>query len=194
MLDKWAHNGHKLGECWVDLSNDITYVHVPKNASSFIKGCLQASTKWQHSDTLVNSNRYLIALRDPIERWCSGMAQYQINSRQLKLDVTEVFNQITFDDHTEQQIYFLRGIDLNKVTFVMINNTFNNTISRWFSENGYVVNVDTMPRFNQSSDVKLGLKQKYQQLVDSNPNYMLQLKKHFSADYELINKVKFYAY
>ena len=192
MLDKWAHLGHKLGECWVDPTNNITYVHVPKNASSFIKGCLISSKQWQHSDTLINSSRYLITLRDPIERWCSGMAQYQVNSQQLELDVDNVFNQITFDDHTEQQIYFLQDIDLNKVTFVMINDTFNETIGRWFRENGYVVNVDIMPKFNQSSDVKLELKQKYQQLVDSNPDYVLQLKKHFAADYELINKVKFY--
>ena len=192
MLDKWAHLGHKLGECWVDPTNNITYVHVPKNASSFIKGCLISSKKWQHSDTLINSSRYLVALRDPIERWCSGMAQYQVNSQQLELDVAIVFNQITFDDHTEQQIYFLQDIDLNKVTFVMINNTFNETISRWFGENEYIVKVNTMPKFNQSSDIKLELKQKYRQLVDSNPDYMLQLKKHFAADYELINKVKFY--
>ena len=192
MLDKWAHLGHKLGECWVDLANNITYVHVPKNASSFIKGCLISSKKWQHCEALVDSNRYLIALRDPIERWCSGMAQYQINSQQLELDVIDVFNQITFDDHTEQQIYFLQDIDLNKAIFVMINDTFNETISHWFSENGYVVNVDTMPKFNQSSDIKLELKQKYQQLVDSNPDLVLQLKNHFAADYELINKVKFY--
>ena len=192
MLDKWAHLGHKLGECWVDSAADITYVHVPKNASSFIKGCLQTSNRWQHSDTLVNNSRYLIAMRDPIERWCSGIAQFQLNSQQLELDVDKVFNQITFDDHTEQQIYFLQGNDLNKVIFVMINDTFNETISRWFGENGYTVNVDTMPKFNQSSDIKLELKQKYQQLVDSNPDYMLQLKKHFAADYELINKVKFY--
>ena len=192
MLDRWAHLGHKLGECWFDSANNITYVHVPKNASSFIKGCLQASTKWEHSDILVNSEQYLVVLRDPIERWCSGIAQFQINSQQLELDVNDVFNQITFDDHTEEQIYFLQDIGLNKVTFIMINDAFNETISRWFGENGYTVNVDTMPKFNQSSDIKLELKQKYQQLVDSNPDYMLQLKKHFAADYELINKVKFY--
>ena len=192
MLDRWAHLGHKLGECWVDSTNNITYVHVPKNASSFFKGCLVASNQWLHSNTLVISKQYLVLLRDPIERWCSGMAEYQVNSQQLDLDIVTIFKKITFDDHTEQQIYFLHGIDLNKVTFIMINDTFNETISRWLTEKEYVLNGYNMPKFNQSSDVKLELKQKYQQLVDSNPDYMLQLKKHFAADYDLINKVKFY--
>ena len=192
MLDRWAHLGHKLGECWVDSTNNITYVHIPKNASSFFKGCLVASNQWQHSNTLIISEQYLVLLRDPIERWCSGMAEYQVNSRQLDLDIVTIFKKITFDDHTEQQIYFLHGIDLNKVTFIMINDTFNETISHWLTEKEYVLNGYNMPKFNQSSDVKLELKQKYQQLVDSNPDYMLQLKQHFAADYELINKVKFY--
>lgn len=188
MIDKWAHVGHKLGECWTNPTT--TYVHIPKNISSCIKGCL-ASNKWQHSDVLVNNEQFLIVLRDPIDRWCSGIAEFQVNSHQLDLDVDKVFAQITFDDHTEQQVYFLQNIDLNKVTFIMVNNNFNTIFNKWLNERGYP-SVDDTPRFNQSSGIKLELKQKYQQLVDSNPDYMLQLKKHFAADYELINKVKFY--
>ena len=190
MIDKWAYLGHKLGECWVDPTSSLTYIHIPKNASSSVKGCM-ASNRWQHSDTLIKNKQFLVVLRDPIDRWCSGIAQFQINSKQLELDVAKVFEQITFDDHTEQQIYFLQGIDLNKVTFIMVNNNFNTIFNKWLNEKGYPSVADT-PRFNQSSGIKLELKQKYQQLIDSNPVYMLQLKKHFAADYELINKVKFY--
>ena len=190
MIDKWAHVGHKLGECWVSPAGNITYIHIPKNASSRVKGCV-ASNQWQHSDTLVNSDQFLVILRDPIDRWCSGIAQFQLNNQQLELDVAEVFNRITFDDHTEQQIYFLQTVDLNKVTFIMIDDEFDNTFNHWLVENGYP-KIDNTIRFNQSDGIKLELKQKYQRLIDSTPEYMLQLKKHFANDYALIHQVKFY--
>ena len=190
MIDKWEHLGHKLGECWVSPTGNITYIHIPKNASSSIKTCL-AGNQWQHSNTLVTNEQILVVLRDPIDRWCSGMAQFQINSQQLELDITQVFEQITFDDHTEQQIYFIQNIDLNKVTFMMVNDNFNNIFNKWLNDKGYPTVADTT-RFNQSNDTKLELKHKYQQLINSNPNYMLRLTEHFANDYELINKVKFY--
>jgi len=82
-LGRWAHLGHRLGECWVDEVNDKSYIHVPKNASSFIKGVLIGSGGfWHHSETLVNSGENLVILRDPIDRWCSGVAQYLYNTNQ----------------------------------------------------------------------------------------------------------------
>ena len=89
-MDRWAHLGHSLGECWVDNTTGITYVHIPKNASSFIKGCVLASLKFKHSNTLVKSPRYLIALRDPVERWVSGIAQYEFNSKQDHIPYQEI--------------------------------------------------------------------------------------------------------
>ena len=31
-LGRWAHLGHRLGECWIDDTRDIAYIHIPKNA------------------------------------------------------------------------------------------------------------------------------------------------------------------
>jgi len=189
-MDRWAHLGHTLGECWVDREQDIAYIHIPKNASSFIKGCLLASLKFTHSNMSIRTNRYLVALRDPIERWVSGMAEYEFNGKQPNID----YQQITFDDHTETQDYFLQDIVIKNTDFIMVNNNLRTNLTRWFDEFGYRVDVDNMKQYN-AADLnieKQQLKSKYQTIVDNNPEFVLKLKKHYANDYKLINSVKYY--
>jgi hypothetical protein len=190
-MDRWAHLGHRLGECWVDSSARTTYIHIPKNASSYIKGCVLSTNKWQHSDTLVQNEKYLVALRDPVDRWTSGMAQYQINSNQFDLSDEEIFNTITFDDHTEQQLYFLEGVNLLSCDFILVNDQLTTTLNKWFTEK-YSITVDHLPKYNSSEGVKLEIKQRLTDTLKQNPNLMSKLKEHFRIDYELINRVKFY--
>jgi hypothetical protein len=194
MLGKWIHLGHRLGECWVDETRSITYIHVPKNASSFIKGCLIGSGGfWKHSETLVISNETLIVLRDPIERWCSGIAQYQYNSKQFDMTLDEAFNTITFDDHTDLQTYFLQGVDLSKATYMLADDTLRITLEKWVRERGYHTNISIAHSYNASvGDERENIKSQYLDILASRPDLVLQLKNHFAADYELFNKVKFY--
>lgn len=183
MEDKWAHLGHHLGECWY--GQGITYVHIPKNASSFIKGCLLGSHKFTHSDTLVKNNKYLVVLRDPIERWVSGMAQYEINSKLSDIP----YEQITLDDHTERQVYFLQSVDLTKCDFIMVDDQLTNNLNLWFKAHNYKVDTNSLPTFNAGQEE---LKTKYQTIIDNDSDFMLKLKQHFADDYKLINRVKLY--
>jgi hypothetical protein len=188
-MDRWAHLGHTLGECWIDREQDISYVHVPKNASSFIKGCLLASLKFTHSNVSIRTNRYLVALRDPIERWVSGMAEYEFNSKQPTID----YQQITFDDHTETQDYFLQHIVIKNTDFIMVNDNLRTNLTRWVNEFGYRVDVNNMQQYNASLNTdKQQLKLKYQTIIDSDLDFVLKLKKHYANDYKLINSVKYY--
>jgi hypothetical protein len=183
--------GHKLGECWTD-NNGLTFINIPKNASSFVKGYL-LSDNWTQCDHLVNSQTYFAILRDPIERWLSGIAQYQFNSNQYEMNIADIFKNITFDDHTELQSYFLQTVDLSKTIFLKCDDNLKLNLINYFKTQGHDIGWRIMPNINASTeDIRSTLKDNMRQLVDSNPDYMLQLKKHFAADYELINKVKFY--
>jgi len=190
---RWAHLGHRLSECWVDTVHNKSYIHIPKNASSFIKGILIGSGGfWYHSETLVNSDENLIVLRDPVDRWCSGITQYLHNSK-LDLSVNEVLDKITFDDHTDLQTYFLQGVDLDHATFMMVNDDLRANMNDWILNCGYRTNVDLAIAYNASSeDDRVTTKNYYTKLLDQNPEFVLKLRKHFEADYELINRVKFY--
>lgn len=192
-MNKWAHLGHQLGECWVNTDKSLTYINIPKNASSYMKACLMGSRdKWSYYDHFVPHQQILVLLRDPIDRWCSGMAQSLFNSgTELPDDI--VFKYITVDDHTELQTYFLQGIDLTNTTFFLVNDHLTENLIRWAIENGNPINTKNISRYNASSeDNRINLKQRFLEVVENYPEYMLKLKKHFEADYELINRVKFY--
>lgn len=192
-LGRWAHLGHRLGECWVDEVNDISYIHVPKNASSFVKGVLMGCGGfWHHSETLVNSKENLVILRDPIDRWCSGITQYLYNSKQ-DLSVDEVFDKITFDDHTDLQTYFLQGVDLDRTTFMLVNESLKANLNNWVYNRAYRTNVDIAIQYNASGeDDRRTTKEYYVELLEQRPDLVLKLQQYFEADYKLIGSVKFY--
>ena len=189
-MDKWAHLGHTLGECWNDPARNITFVHIPKNASSFVKGCLLSTDQFIHSDNLINADQYLITLRDPIERWISGIAQFMSVDSNKHLTPDELVNIITFDDHTELQTYFLKDIDLNKCTFLRVDKNLKANLKIWMAVHGYyVTNFDKISNINQGDE---SIKSRIAAMVDGNSQIKLNLTKHYANDYELINRVKFY--
>ena len=194
MSGKWAHLGHNLGECWNDPKKSITFINIPKNASSFIKGCLISSGCFTHSDSLVTADRYLVILRDPIERWVSGIAQfvtedYTIPLINQTLPLHRLIKTITVDDHTELQTYFLEGVDINKCEFLLVNQNLRTNINRWFLDHGYDINLDNLPNINEGHQES---KNKFAAMVDNDNQIKLKLTEHYANDYELINRVKFY--
>jgi hypothetical protein len=188
-MDKWAHLGHHLGECWNDKDKSITFVHIPKNASSFIKGCLLSSNCFTHSDNLITSDKYLISLRDPIERWVSGITQLMCGPGNQHLTLQDLVSTVTFDDHTELQTYFLEGIDLDRCAFLRVDRHLRTNIKQWTIDNGYQIDVDSVPNINEGNQL---LKDRFAAMVDGNSQIKLKLAEHYAKDYELINRVKFY--
>jgi hypothetical protein len=190
-MDRWAHLGHRLGECYYCGSISRTYVHIPKNASSYIKACLLQTNNWFHSEKFITNDQYLVALRDPVDRWLSGMAQYQINSNQIDLSIDEIFNTITFDDHTELQTYFLKGVNLLACDFIWVDDNLTTKLNKWFIEK-YSATITHLPKYNTGEGVKLELKQRLINAIDQHPEFLLKLKEHFALDYRLIESVTYY--
>ena len=189
MSDKWAHLGHTLGECWNDKDKSTTFVHIPKNASSFVKGCLLSSGRFTHSDNLVTADHYLITLRDPIERWISGVAQFMNDTKNQQVTLHELIDRVTVDDHTELQTYFLEGVDLDRCTIIQVNKDLRANLSMWLKENDYIVDIDSIPNINQGNQLLID---RFAAMVDGNSQIKLKLVTHYEQDYALINRVKFY--
>ena len=189
MSSKWAHLGHTLGECWNDTNKSTTFVHIPKNASSFVKGCLLSSGNFTHSDSLVTADQYLVTLRDPIDRWISGIAQFMNDENNQSVTLHDLVDRVTIDDHTELQTYFLEGVDLDRCTFIQVDKNLRTNLSAWFKENDYIVNMDNIPTINQGNQL---LKDRFAAMVDGNSQIKLKLVTHYEQDYALINRVKFY--
>jgi hypothetical protein len=131
-------------------------------------------------------------LRDPIDRWCSGITQYLYNSKQ-DLSADEIFDKITFDDHTDLQTYFLQGVDLDKTTFMLVNDNLKANLNNWIYNRAYRTNVDIAIQYNASGDDdRWTTKEYYVKLLEQNPDLVLKLQQHFELDYKLIGSVKFY--
>jgi hypothetical protein len=191
-LGRWAHLGHRLGECWVDETHHLTYVHVPKNASSFIKGCLIGCYgMWKHSETLVPADQYLIVLRDPIERWISGIAEYCHNSGNM-MTVKQALTQVTFDDHTEHQVYFIQGVDLTKATFLRVDENLRANLEHWLKQFNYRTNIQIALEYNTSAGSKRDFINQFTEEINSNSIYRAKLEQYFADDYKLYNSVTFY--
>jgi len=188
-MDRWAHLGHHLGECWNDQDKSITFVHIPKNASSFVKGCLLSTEKFTHSNSLITAERYLIALRDPIERWVSGITQLMSVSDNQHLTLQDLVSTVTFDDHTELQTYFLQDVDIDRCTFLKVNQNLRTNIKLWLGEHGYIHTGPDVPNINEGNQLA---KDRFAAMVDGNSQIKLKLAEHYANDYELINRVKFY--
>ena len=119
--------GHNVGGGLISPDKNFFFYSIPKNASVFVSSVLRQND-WQHSDLSVYDGPNVICiLRDPVERWISGMATYisanilgeNYGSEMFIDDYNElterfIFDNIVFDDHTAPQMEFVNLIPANK--------------------------------------------------------------------------------
>ena len=200
-LNQWEHKGHRYGECMSHKDSPLMYVYIPKNASSWTKPNLK-DFGWEfynYHDNKLNKLA-LVVLRDPIDRWVSGIAEYltlyhsaidMYNKHVIEI----IFDQLTFDDHTESQVKFIHGLDTKKCIFFMCNDTYRANFSkfmkeRYGSDNKY--STYDYQHVSANSADRNKFKNHFSQLLQKNPQYLKQLEQHFAADYKLMEQIKFY--
>jgi len=199
-VNEWKHKGHIYGECMSKKDIDLMYVYIPKNASSWTKPNLK-DWGWEfYNYRLDNLDKHsLVILRDPVDRWLSGIAEYLTlyypNMQVPFNETTElIFDRITFDDHTESQVKFLVGLDTDNCTFMWCNQDYRNNFSQFVSthlgDNKYYkydyqhVSDDCLTRRR--------FKNIFKTLLDQEPKYLQHIKNYFEEDYRLIEQVQFY--
>jgi len=112
---------HNIGECLVYREKKLMYINIPKNASSWTKDYLTNHYGWKEyanftNYPVLNNFRKIVILRDPIDRWLSGITTYLMrevlkNYPYMKIteDVIKVLTtKIAFDEHTWTQTSFLK--------------------------------------------------------------------------------------
>jgi hypothetical protein len=181
---------------------DLMYVNIPKNASSWTKPALQ-NLGWEfynyHMDHLYHKHS-IVVLRDPVERWLTGVCEYfTLYHRGIGLkDATKPFydlliDQVTLDDHTEKQIYFIDGLNPSKVTFFYCDKNYKYNLSNFITQQGYTNNFNDLKYIHttEESPERKGFIEFFKPLLD-NGVYVDKIKQHYKLDYQLINQVKFY--
>lgn len=203
-LEYYINKGHVFGECMSHPSSNLMYVYIPKNASSWTKPNLK-DWNWEsynyHSDKLYDKHA-LVVLRDPIERWLSGIAEYMFlyhnksdSAHFSKTFFDIIFDRVALDDHTEKQILFVEGLSHSNCTFFWCDDNYRKYFSLFLNkigmENRYF-NYEYQ-HTTQASLERQKFKDIFTQALKNNSKYMKNLKDYFLEDYQLIESINFYA-
>lgn len=203
-IEYYKTNNHVFGECMSSPNVNLMYVYIPKNASSWTKSNL-LDWKWEfynyHSDNLYHKHA-IIVLRDPVERWLSGIAEYffakhqdfdpaYVNKKFLDL----IFDRVAFDDHTEKQVLFLQNLNLTNATFFYCDKEYRTKFSHFLKSKGMANKYHNYEfrHVTENDPIRSKFKKTFKQILDQNPKYLQQLKWYFEKDYQLINSTQFYA-
>lgn len=161
--------GHTLGESYRCPSVEYSYINIPKNASS---ECKELFEDWEFGNYLqgfVPTKEYLVILRDPTERWVSGMTEYLVGKysslgreniangaegeilQLLKYQSFQnlIFDTVIFDSHTLPQCVYIQHLPINKLKFFEFNETVVSRIAdylnvKYLSESINQTNGDTI--------------------------------------------------
>jgi hypothetical protein len=207
-FDYWSYKGYHYGECHYNQSIKNIYINIPKNASTNTKQAILNANFLQ--DNIIKNTIFpnyesaVVILRDPIERWISGISTYlavYFDTSDLLLNVENnkrffdlLFERISFDDHTEQQVFFLQPFDLSNAYFFYADSDLSQLeyrLTQFYLGEGVKISFDSTARNYRKNDPICKFFKEF--LFDSkNRKYLEQIKNHFESDYQLINAVKFY--
>lgn len=207
---------HKIGSFYISEKHPVCYIPIPKNASTWSTSYFRDILNWQwgkddsiRSDhnywklwSTINYHRKIVILRDPLERWVSGVCEYvsktvpdfEIN----KMFIGYLFNKKLFDAHTVFQVNFINNLEVDKIDFFYVNENLEKNLTNYLSK---TITLEYKPipinlYRNDSSEVKKNqeqlLIQLLKELLEKNANLKSDLMNFYQSDYKLINSVKFY--
>ncbi len=213
----WTSKGHNYGEGLISPDRKFFIFKIPKNASTFIVKNL-TELGWEHASYgEFDCEKNIVILRDPVERWISGIVEYlflyhentlgnlvdPFNYEYLpllgqKLGLSLLFERVVFDDHTDRQCSFLKNLDIDNTIWFRFDQSLNKNLSAFLTSNGQANNLANAEKVNSSDsqDRVPSLKRKLKELIeyamsrDSFKKY--NIEQWMWCDIELYNKVKFY--
>jgi len=206
----YDNNEYTLGTCYAQDNFSFMWIPIEKNASKVIRSALAPNGFNEYNFHKLKKYNVpsVIVLRDPIERWISGLVEYLLL---VYLDTTQslnnmtrhnitpdiVFEQIAFDSHTFPQSWFLEGLGIQR-DFIWFDarekSQFVETVSKYFAQKGIVNSWQYEDFLDPDKDIvqKQQLTQQYTDLLQNNPDLLQKVKNFYAQDYELINSIEFY--
>lgn len=187
--------------CWID---------IPKCASTTIKHELDR-LKWTQivcsRDSLPNNLHYFAVVRDPIDRWYSGVCEYiwqayrrssssesfssYVDQTLTNFSTELLFDAMVFDLHTIHQSYFLSGIDLSKTTLFRFGDSLNTSLTTWFDENQLAHNWARAGHKYPSGAEKIFLRE-FLLRLPNHPQHHQRVTTWFSYELGIFENLKYY--
>jgi hypothetical protein len=211
---------HRMGDSRViDLATPIdgisklVYVHITKNASCWAKHHFMPSDYYNYYKDGFDGNKYLalVVLRDPVERWISGIAQYLAGFTPGhkfyidNIDWVSLMTKVVLDDHTKPQFDFIIDLPTDSMVWFKCDNNLTNNFVDFMKKYNININLldekdDVANIFNITKKVQAGSQTLAQQTIvdkitnklNENPKYIDRIKYFYQYDYKLYNTVPYY--
>ena len=162
---------------------------------------------WQVDNFLTRDlvkKKIIVLLRNPTDRWLSGMAQYMcstlLKNGRTASDIINnwntvtqdlIFDRVIFDDHTEKQVYFINSIPRENCIFFDSDKQPEQAIKNYLITQGIDLNTDANLDRNQTQDNehKQILVNFLRIQLKANPNLADKLTNTYQEDYTLWNAI-----
>ena len=174
-------------------------MNIPKNGSSSIGRLIAPGNRcrinWQtecmYSDLGKPTDKFVVVLRNPIERFAGSLAQHYVIRLEHGTTVAEMNESIDslewasdyFDDmHIWPQFTYLHGLPWYQCEFI--------TMSELTEIPGMVGISDEIENWNITEDdeTKYATKKRIQAIIDTNPKVSEHLAEYYQTDYDMINQ------
>ena len=208
MFEYWKnqHTARGFTPGGMFVKDNLIYIPIPKNSSSYI-GQLLLKNGWSIGNFLttdLTNKQIIVLIRNPIDRWVSGMAQYLCSSL-LKNGRTSddiiknwnsivqdlVFDRIIFDDHTEKQVYFIQSVPRENCVFFNSSKQPDQAIKQYLATQDVDLNTDINIDRNQTQGnaYKEILVNFLRDQLAQNPSLTNKLMNTYREDYTLWNAI-----
>jgi hypothetical protein len=135
-VQDFGEQGRSILHMGID-ARPYVYVNIPKNASSWLKTQIDGVLFNYINQHVAADATYIVALRDPVERWLAGAAQSFVGCSPenewffLNLGFNAIFDHVVFDEHTAPQSTFLSKIDFKKVVWFKCSSNLETNWNHW---------------------------------------------------------------
>lgn len=192
---------HKFGTCHVRHNQHLMYVNVPKNATAWMKRVFNSSNSADFYN-IQNLEEYqiIIILRDPIERWFSGMSEYikrdsGVNPNSEIFNNKDVLNILTktgsLDEHTDLQCRFIEDLPKDNIVYFDCDANLHKNIFHWFDKNNFMYNP--FKDLHHTTDgVFKSIVNNLKDQILGNQRLKSKLLKYLDQDVKLYKQTQFY--
>ena len=144
----------------------------------------------------ISNLSFLCIIRDPVERWISGITEYFLVEYVKKLNISistimdllydtnfikMVFDGMTFDRHTQHQMYYIQNINLDNMIFFKLDNTLRSNLQQYFDSHGL---ENTFATSHVKKRPLTPIRQFFNDVLSTNDNYKKQVENWYN--YELL--------
>ena len=188
-----------IGRGAINTATRTWAMNIPKNGSNSIgrliapgnRPRLNWRTEKRYSEIGSPTDRFVVVLRNPIERFAGSLAQHYVIQLEHGVSVSTINSKIdslqwcddTFDDmHIWPQFTYLHGLPWYQCEFITMDDLPD--IPNILGIDGNIENWN----ITEDDDTKYATKKRIQAIIDTNPDVSEHLSEYYRTDFDFINQ------